>query len=885
MVHSDFKVLICGSGDAAQAAAALFAARYKKTVAMSLTSAAVRDWKQALGEDDFELTMPGGSLIKAKPAEITDEPSAAKDADLVLLVASPLEHGTYLEALAPHMAPGTTVVAMPLRPDAEELFQTSLGSKAAAMVFCGYGALPWTTRVTEWGRKATIVGARDQILAAVVPQTAAPAALQTLQGLKILGVTNVKAESSVRSVFLRSLTYLFHPGITFGRWCPASWDGTPVKSAPLFYHGLDGHTESVLRQLGDEMRAICTRIGELSPDSDLADVPDIKQYLISAFESSISDTSTLQSCFETNSAFETIEHVCKEAEGGVVPDLELADLREHVLIGLAFVKGLAQIVEVTTEQLDEVLQWAQQHLGLEILVDGKLAGRDLQKTCAPQAMGIMTRSALFEPAMTAGSDSSQGLPFGRRRPSRPTPSSKGDRAGVASTELASIRVVRHVPATGRECFYGWAIVSFCALCMICKGPGGSFLMALSAASIREDLGITNVEFGLLFMVSAFVAGPLQPKLGAWADRYGGRVCIPAAQALFALALYLCSILQAVQSKWYLYAQVGLVMFFMRSLATGALDIFPHACVQQWFEQRLGRALSSMNLLEFLGLAFIVPVMDMVASERSWRVACLDVGLCNLCLVPLSLTFLRKSPDILGMQPDGLIPRVEKLDPNALEAAEEMVASETAAASFSPRSQSFQIVWTCAFFYGLILCGTEMYMHEILDHSFYLTSGKPTPVHGTEASYIFMPHMLACAGTQLLVGELIDKFGKAYKRLPEVLLCVGVFLLALTNLALVVIDTPQDAILLGMGRGLSNGIYEILLVSGLIFPALGVPRSKTGEALGYNQMAVLVGTGVGPLAFALYSHYFGNYWGVLLLTSVLAFALGLCLTLRLVKKSR
>jgi MFS family permease len=230
-----------------------------------------------------------------------------------------------------------------------------------------------------------------------------------------------------------------------------------------------------------------------------------------------------------------------------------------------------------------------------------------------------------------------------------------------------------------------------------------------------------------------------------------------------------------------------------------------------------------------------------------------------------------------------------LDQGALEAQTESLSENSASISVTAvlPPPSFRIFWVYSFFQGLILCGTDMFMGDILDNAFYLSSREATPLRGNQApTCIFLPHALACSLSQLIVGEVMDRAtrAKSWQRLPVALLCFGTFALAFINLALVVIDTPTNAVLIGMARGLCHGIYEMLLVGGLIFPALGVPRNRIGEVLGYNQLAMIVGTGLGPLAFGLYEYIFGNLWGVLILTSSPAFALGGFLTWTLVKSS-
>jgi MFS family permease len=889
MEQSDFKVLVCGSGDVAQVAAALFAARYR-TVAMSLTTAAVQEWKTALGEDDFELSVPGGAVIKSKPAEITDDPRVAKGVDLIVLVDSPLDHGKYLEALAPHMRPQTIVAAMPLRPDADRMFESILGDKANAVAFCGYEALPWATRVTERGRKACIIGTQDEIMAAVVPQTAAGQVMHALQSLDILGISDVKAGRSVRSVFLRNPAYLCHPGIMFGRWCPAVWDGEPVETAPLFYHSLDDSTESVLLRLGDETQATCKRILDYSfrcetQALDLKDVPQIQEFMTSAFASSIRDASTLKSCLQTNSLYHDIKHACQEVEGGVVPDFQHGRLSEDVLIGLAFVKGLAQIAELPTPTMDEVIEWAQQRLDLEIVVDGKLVGRDLCKTCAPQAMGIMTQGALYTAAMTM---TAKVETLGNDRKHITPATTASSRTSSFSSPHKALVEVAGAPTS---CFYGWAIVWVCAVCLMCGSAGGGMLNGWQGHRIQVDLGFTNLERWLIVLVGAVAAASAQPMLGSLFDRYGGRVCVPIAQVLFGLALAWASVVKAISTYgWLHYSQCLTVLFFMRALSKGALSIFPHACVQQWFERRLGRAMSIMNLLEYVGLCLLAPVIFLASDDDSWRFAIWVGAVCNLVVAPLSILFLRNTPGSIGLHLDGRVFEKVALDPDTLEAqTENRVEDMASKVETYVLPRSFRIFWVYTFFHSLIMVGTELYIEDMSSNQAFLSDQTFTPLFRVRSNKtFFMWGAMASVVTQLFVGNLMDRLAASVKRLPLALLCCGIFVLAFSNLALVartglhVLDGPQVAALLGIARGFSNGLFEILLVSGLIFPTLGVPRSRIGKALSYNQMAFLLGSGSAPLVFGIYSQTFGSYLGIMLLSCLPAFAVGGFLALRLVK---
>lgn len=394
MTDADFTVLCCGGGNAAQVATGLFAARYK-TIAVSFFADEAAKWKAALGDDEFELTVPSGKVIKSKPHDITNDPSVAKDADVIVLVVPSFAHGEYFEKFAPHMKPGTIVATMPARSGGDILFSSKLGEKAKDMIFCGFETLPWACRFTEWGKKATILGTKNNILAAVTPDSKTTAALAKLQGL--LGVNPyVMPSPNNLGISLRNPGMVVHPGVMYGRWGPESWDGQPKDAAPLFYQGVDEFTETVLLGMTDEVQQVCKKMEEFVPGLSLKDACTLKQWYMDCYDGQMTDTSTLKSCMNTNSAYDGLTHPCKEADGKFMPDLKYRYIAEDVPTGLCFAKGLAEIMEVPTPTMDKVMIWAQECIGLELLVDGKMTGKDLDKTRAPQGMGITTKEAFLD---------------------------------------------------------------------------------------------------------------------------------------------------------------------------------------------------------------------------------------------------------------------------------------------------------------------------------------------------------------------------------------------------------------------------------------------------------------------------------------------------------
>lgn len=413
-----FTVLICGGGNAAQVATAMFAARYK-TIAISLFADEAAKWKAALGNDDYELTLDTGKVIKSKPDDITNDPSVSKDADLIVLAVPSFAHGQYFAAFEPYIKPDTVVACMPARSGGDILLSAKLGAKADSVIFVGFETLPWACRFTDWGKKATILGTKGSILAAVTPPAQTPKAFAALQGC--LGVfPNVTESPTNLGISLRNPGAVIHPGVMYGRWCPEKWDGKPVKEKPLFYQGVEEFSENVLVQLTGEVQAVKSKMAEMVPGLDLKDAVDLKQWYLDCYAGQMTDTSSLKACMNTNPGYKGLTHPCKDAEGGgFVPDLSYRYIAEDVPTGMCFNKGLAEILGVATPMTDKVLEWAQGCLGKSFLVDGKMTGADVKDTRAPQAMGVKD----FEGFLKATKIDKEGLAKNppASKPSAPPP--------------------------------------------------------------------------------------------------------------------------------------------------------------------------------------------------------------------------------------------------------------------------------------------------------------------------------------------------------------------------------------------------------------------------------------------------------------------------------
>merc|ERR1719327_1001482 len=165
----------------------------------------------------MELTLDTDKKLLSIPTDITNDPSIAAKADVIILAVPSFAHGQYFEAFEPYIKPGTIVACMPARSGGDILFAAKMGAKGESLAFVGFETLPWACRFTEWGKPATILGTKQSILAAVTPASKTADSLGKLQGLFGVFPRVLKSPNNL-GISLRNPGQVIHPGVMYGRW-------------------------------------------------------------------------------------------------------------------------------------------------------------------------------------------------------------------------------------------------------------------------------------------------------------------------------------------------------------------------------------------------------------------------------------------------------------------------------------------------------------------------------------------------------------------------------------------------------------------------------------------------------------------------------------------
>ncbi|CAM9125229.1 unnamed protein product, partial [Ectocarpus fasciculatus] len=315
---------------------------------------------------------------------------AITDADMVILAVPATALQLYLEDIAPYLKSGALLGINAQAASAPWITRSVLAAMYDTVTVFYLLDVPWACRVIDPGRTVDVLGTKAVI----------DVVLQVFSG--IFSHTTVSETGQQRTLpvlqlarsalpMALTISAVLHTGITYGHFC--EWDGTTVyPTVPLFYHGVDESTVAVLEELEREGMAIVREISNRYPDKINVDTDGLSlhSWLKRAYDSDITDTSSLLSCLLTNAAYDGLAHPMVGSElSGYIPDISSRYWTEDLPCHLILAKGVASLLgNVETPGMDRVIAWMQRCNDSEYIIYNKLSGNDMCRSCAPQRYGL-----------------------------------------------------------------------------------------------------------------------------------------------------------------------------------------------------------------------------------------------------------------------------------------------------------------------------------------------------------------------------------------------------------------------------------------------------------------------------------------------------------------
>ena len=221
-------------------------------------------------------------------------------------------------------------------------------------------------------------------------------------------------------------------------------------------------------------------------------------------------------------------------------------------------------------------------------------------------------------------------------------------------------------------FYGWWIVLLGSLVIM---VGGGILIhgfTVFFLPLKRDLAVSSAAISLLYGAARLEGGAEGPLVGYLVDRWGPRTMMLAGAILAGTGFILLSL---VQTFWQFFC----IYIFVISLGFNAGFFHPvYAAVNSWFIRRRGIGFGLTGVAASVGGMVMAPLLSHLILSFGWRTGAVIAGLSLLAVaVPAALP-IRRSPESMGLLPDGDpphedIPAEERRSPAILPQAEFTVA--------------------------------------------------------------------------------------------------------------------------------------------------------------------------------------------------------------------
>lgn len=136
-------------------------------------------------------------------------------------------------------------------------------------------------------------------------------------------------------------------------------------------------------------------------------------------------------------------------------------------------------------------------------------------------------------------------------------------------------------------------------------------ISIAAFAIREDLGISTVQMGVIFSAFAWTYSILQIPGGIMVDKFKARLLYPIILILWSVATLIQGFINSLSAFIGLRASIGI--FESPSYPLN------NKIVTSWFpEKERASAIAIYTSGQFIGLAFLTPVLVLIQDALGWR---------------------------------------------------------------------------------------------------------------------------------------------------------------------------------------------------------------------------------------------------------------------------
>jgi MFS family permease len=408
-------------------------------------------------------------------------------------------------------------------------------------------------------------------------------------------------------------------------------------------------------------------------------------------------------------------------------------------------------------------------------------------------------------------------------------------------------------------YYGWIIVAVGFLAHIASAFSISSTLSVFLKPLSSDLGISRGVFSLIRSGEILIGAAAAPVVGTLMDRHGGR-WLMAIGGLVSGAGFIC--LGQARDFW----QFLLVRWLLISPGDSLMGSnVVNVSISRWFIRMRGRALAIAGMGHGLAKVCMPVAAATLMLYVGWRGAWVVFGVFALLLVVTpALLFMRRSPEEMGLLPDG---GPVEMKQTAATPRRRHYAKRTGADNVEwSRGEALRtpVFWLIASTFGVAQIGvTGLNLHVF---SYVTDQGHPALVAASVMSIIAVMQF----STPIVWGMLADRMDNGILNMAKCALQGAGLLVALSLSGMV--PLYAGFFIYGIGMGGTAVLAETIWADFF-------GRISLGKIRGMGSLVTSLFSASGPPFFGLLFDYTESYYlsfnifiGMLFTSAVLSLCL-------------
>jgi len=196
-------------------------------------------------------------------------------------------------------------------------------------------------------------------------------------------------------------------------------------------------------------------------------------------------------------------------------------------------------------------------------------------------------------------------------------------------------------------YYGWRMIGLVSAIRVVGGGLHQYGFTVFFLPVSQELGISRAMTSLAFSLARAEGAIESPVAGYLIDRYGPSPMMVAACLLAGIGYILFSYINSYTTFLIVYLGVISLAF------TAGFIHAPTIVANSWFIRLRARAMTVVSSAVPIGGTLITPLLAVVVTQLGWRWGAFIAGILFIVLgVPLAM-LVRRSPESMGMLPDGV----------------------------------------------------------------------------------------------------------------------------------------------------------------------------------------------------------------------------------------